>query len=157
MLSWKNCCQWDPWVTLKTVATANGSGVEAFTCLPGTLPSSIDYACLSWSTKHTDVYIETALHWGSPETGIVKLACRSKSVQKSRLGRPIRKVEDLLDLLPYMYFTSACHTFQLSENPWLACREEYFGLRIRHRAIHSRAINIPVNSTVGPSGMTLTP
>ena len=31
-------------------------------------------------------------------------------------------------------------------------REEYFGLRIRHKTIHSRAINIPVNSTVGPSG-----
>jgi len=34
----------------------------------------------------------------------------------------------------------------------LAFREEYFGLRIRHKTIHSRAINIPVNSTVGPSG-----
>ena len=31
-------------------------------------------------------------------------------------------------------------------------REEYFGLRVRHKKDSSQAINIPVNSTVGPSG-----
>jgi len=34
----------------------------------------------------------------------------------------------------------------------LATREEYLGLRVRARAAPERAINIPVSTTVGPSG-----
>ena len=32
------------------------------------------------------------------------------------------------------------------------CRDEYFGLRVRLKDDPAQAINIPVNSTVGPSG-----
>jgi hypothetical protein len=35
-------------------------------------------------------------------------------------------------------------------------REEYFGLRVRSKMNSGRAINIPVNCTVGPSGKLLT-
>jgi hypothetical protein len=35
----------------------------------------------------------------------------------------------------------------------LWCREEYFGLRVRHKLNRDRAINVPVNCTVGPSGV----
>lgn len=34
----------------------------------------------------------------------------------------------------------------------MAAKEAYFGLRIRHADDPSQAVNIPVNSTVGPSG-----
>ena len=34
----------------------------------------------------------------------------------------------------------------------LAAKEAYFGLRVRHASDPSRAVNIPVNTTVGPSG-----
>lgn len=37
----------------------------------------------------------------------------------------------------------------------LAAKEAYFGLRVRHAADPSRAVNIPVNTTVGPSGAVL--
>ena len=32
------------------------------------------------------------------------------------------------------------------------CRDEYLGLRVRLKADPAQAVNIPVNSTVGPSG-----
>ena len=35
------------------------------------------------------------------------------------------------------------------------CREEYYGLRVRQEKDPAIAINIPVNTTVGPSGDTL--
>ena len=35
------------------------------------------------------------------------------------------------------------------------CREEYFGLRVRKLHDSAQAINIPVNTTVGPSGVPL--
>ena len=35
------------------------------------------------------------------------------------------------------------------------CREEYFGLRVRKLHDSAQAINIPVNTTVGPSGAPL--
>lgn len=34
----------------------------------------------------------------------------------------------------------------------LSTREEYFGLRVRSKVNRDRAINVPVNCTVGPSG-----
>lgn len=50
----------------------------------------------------------------------------------------------------------------LIENRWqwsggfaLAAKEAYFGLRVRHAADPSRAVNIPVNTTVGPSGTSV--
>jgi hypothetical protein len=39
----------------------------------------------------------------------------------------------------------------------LATREEYLGLRVRARPAPERAINIPVSTTVGPSGARRTP
>ena len=35
----------------------------------------------------------------------------------------------------------------------LSTREEYFGLRVRSKVNRDRAINVPVNCTVGPSGV----
>ena len=37
-------------------------------------------------------------------------------------------------------------------NSGKCCRDEYFGLRVRLKDDPAQAINIPVNSTVGPSG-----
>lgn len=37
----------------------------------------------------------------------------------------------------------------------LAAKEAYFGLRVRHAQDPSHAVNIPVNTTVGPSGTRL--
>lgn len=37
----------------------------------------------------------------------------------------------------------------------LATREEYLGLRVRAAGAPERAINIPVSTTVGPSGIVL--
>lgn len=39
----------------------------------------------------------------------------------------------------------------------LSTREEYFGLRVRSKVNRDRAINVPVNCTVGPSGVPLPP
>ena len=38
-----------------------------------------------------------------------------------------------------------------------ACRDEYFGLRVRLKEDPAQARNIPVNSTVGPSGQRCLP
>ena len=37
------------------------------------------------------------------------------------------------------------------------CREEYYGLRVRQVKDPSVAINIPVNTTIGPSGLPCQP
>ncbi len=39
----------------------------------------------------------------------------------------------------------------------LTSREDYFGLRVRHSSDSERALNIPVNITVGPSGAGTAP
>ena len=46
----------------------------------------------------------------------------------------------------------SCGRWQWSGAFALNAREDYFGLRVRHSQDPERAINIPVNITVGPTG-----
>ena len=85
----------------------------------------------------------------------VHLTCSKARVRQcSRYRNQVRTLSPVQCVISRWLY--AALRWQWSGAFTLTAREDYFGLRVRHTQDPERAVNIPVNITVGPTGACTT-